>query len=289
MNIPIENLQVRTLNVGLCDHDADWNWKDVISPFSRLYLVTRGNAKIALPDGIHELNEGYLYFIPAHTKHSCMCNSRFTHYYIHIFEDVKVGVSLLDSLSFPVRVKATDYDHKLFARICELNPFLRIPSSNPHSYDNHQMIIDNQKKLMSRPLWERMETRGISYQLLSRFIKDAEYKMFPKDERILEAITTIYDNMDKALSIDQLAEKACMSKGHFFRVFKEETGETPNIFITKLKIMTAERMLVTSDRQIKRIADDLGFDDYSYFTRLFKKYAGITPQQYREQNFTQAD
>ena len=76
-----------------------------------------------------------------------------------------------------------------------------------------------------------------------------------------------------------------MSKDHYIRLFKRETGETPNAYITKRKLEKAELSLVTTAMPVKSIADILGYDDYSYFNRLFKKYAGVTPQKYRELHF----
>ena len=76
-----------------------------------------------------------------------------------------------------------------------------------------------------------------------------------------------------------------MSKDHFIRVFKRETGETPNAYIAHRKQEKAELLLVTTDLPIKNIADTLGFEDHSYFNKLFKKLAGITPQQYRTNHF----
>ena len=63
------------------------------------------------------------------------------------------------------------------------------------------------------------------------------------------------------------------------------SDETPNAYITKRKLEKAELSLVTTAMPVKSIADILGYDDYSYFNRLFKKYAGVTPQKYRELHF----
>jgi AraC-like DNA-binding protein len=76
-----------------------------------------------------------------------------------------------------------------------------------------------------------------------------------------------------------------MSKDHYIRVFKQETGETPNVFITKRKLEKAELALLTTSMPVKSIADSLGYDDYSYFNRIFKKNSGMTPLQYRESHF----
>ena len=58
MNYPIEKFDVYTLNVGYSCNNADWNWKNIQSPFARLYLVLNGKAKIVLPDGTYELTLG---------------------------------------------------------------------------------------------------------------------------------------------------------------------------------------------------------------------------------------
>ena len=61
MNIPIESLNFQMLNVGLAHHDGDWNWKNVVSPFTRVYLVIEGEAKLYLPEETVELKPGCMY------------------------------------------------------------------------------------------------------------------------------------------------------------------------------------------------------------------------------------
>lgn len=56
MNLQVEQMHPLVLNVGLAVHNADWNWKNVNSPFTRLYYVTEGSAQIELPDGIYTLS-----------------------------------------------------------------------------------------------------------------------------------------------------------------------------------------------------------------------------------------
>jgi mannose-6-phosphate isomerase-like protein (cupin superfamily) len=68
-------------------HNADWNWKNVSSPFTRLYYIMEGTAQIIFPDGMQELKPHHLYLVPSFTTHSYQCNSHFTHYYLHIYED----------------------------------------------------------------------------------------------------------------------------------------------------------------------------------------------------------
>ena len=179
---------------------------------------------------------------------------------------------------------ASPSDLELVKRLCDMNPFLKLPESNPQAYDNHPALICNLRLNQQRPFHDKMESRGILYILMSRFFKQAVLKEEVKDNRIHQTMVYIRKHLDNHLGIDMLADKACMSKDHFIRVFKNETGITPNVFVTQKKLERCELLLVTTDMSVKSIADALGYEDYSYFNRIFKKHRGITPLQYRKQH-----
>ena len=285
MNYPIDKLRLLTLNVGLANHYGDWNWKNVRSPFARLYYVTEGTAQVEMSSCVYTLKPNHLYFTPAYTTHSYICDSKFSHYYIHIYEDQQSETSMFDKWDFPVEVSANDTDLGLVKRLCEINPFLKLPQSNPDAYDNHQTLISNLELNRRRPFCDKVESRGILFILMSRFLKYATPKTDVRDDRIQMSLTYIRKNIGSRLNIEQLADKACMSKDHYIRVFKNETGETPNAYITKRKMEKAELTLLTTDLPVKSIADLLGYDDYSYFNRIFRKNSGMTPLQYRASHF----
>ena len=282
MNPSVDQLHLLTLHVGFARHQGDWNWKNVRSPFARLYFVTEGEAKVGIGTDYHSLTPGHLYFIPAFTEHSYVCESAFSHYYVHIYEEQQRGVSLLDEYSFPFEAEASASDLGLIRRLCEINPFLKLPGSNPETYDNHPNLISTIRLNQQRPFSDKMESRGILYILMSRFFRQAAPKEEVKDSRIYQTLTYIRKHLDSRLDIGTLADKACMSRDHYIRVFKRETGETPNVYITKRRLERAELALVTSDLSIKDIAKTLGYDDCSYFNRVFKQSEGVSPQQYRE-------
>ena len=285
MNYSVEQLHLLTLNVGYAQHNGDWNWKNVRSPFARLYYVTEGSAQVAIGSDYYTLTPNHLYFIPAFTKHSYVCKSLFSHYYIHIFEDQQSGTCMLDEWTFPVEVDASDSDLELIKRLSYINPFLKLPESDPTAYDNHPTLVSNLQMNQRRPFCDKVESRGILFILMSRFLKLAIPKVEVKDDRIHQTLAYIRRHIDTRFDINMLAEIACMSKDHFIRIFKRETGETPNVYITKRKQEKAELALVTTNLPVKVIANMLGYEDYSYFNRLFKKNSGFTPLQYREHHF----
>jgi AraC-like DNA-binding protein/mannose-6-phosphate isomerase-like protein (cupin superfamily) len=282
-NLSVDQLHLLTLNVGYAQHNGDWNWKNVRSPFARLYYVTEGSAQINIGTEFYTLTSRHLYFVPAFTEHSYVCDSLFSHYYIHIYEDQQDGTGLLDEWTFPVEVEASETDLELVKRLCYINPFMRLPESDPTSYDNHPTLVSNIQLNQRRPFCDKVESRGILFILMSRFLKRATAKAEVKDDRIHQILAHIRRNINSQLRIETLAEMACMSKDHFIRIFKRETGETPNAYIAHRKQEKAELLLITTDLSIKAIATTLGYDDASYFNKLFKKHAGLTPQQYRAQ------
>lgn len=281
MNLQVEQMHPLVLNVGLAVHNADWNWKNVNSPFTRLYYVTEGSAQIELPDGIYTLSPKHMYFIPAFTIHTNICKSNFVHYYLHIYEDHYSDNDWLDHWKFPVEIEATDLDLALFKRLCEINPHMALQKSDPTTYDNNPTLMQNLIKNRQRAFCDKVESRGIVFQLLSRFFKQGQSKIEMEDNRIAKTVLYIRKHLNEAIELEKLAEISCLSKDHFIRLFKKELGTTPLQYINQKKIEKAQLLLITEELAVKEIAFQLAFEDYSYFNRLFKKITGVTPQEYR--------
>ena len=83
------------------------------------------------------------------------------------------------------------------------------------------------------------------------------------------------------MSLKKLSEQSCMSSTSFYRLFKRELGMSPIEFVLNEKIKCAKQLLKNQTIQINEVCYLSGFEDANYFTRLFKKYEGITPKQYQ--------
>ena len=87
------------------------------------------------------------------------------------------------------------------------------------------------------------------------------------------------------LNLDDLAAEAQLSKYHFSKKFKALTGHSPIRYFINMKMQRACYLLDSSSRSVKQVSAVLGYDDVYYFSRLFKKVMGLSPDQYRKSKF----
>ena len=102
--------------------------------------------------------------------------------------------------------------------------------------------------------------------------------------RIQMAVQFIKEHYSENLTVNDLAEVFNMSPNYFSSIFKKEILQSPVNFITGIRIKEAQEMLVSSNLSVADIAQKTGYEDGQYFFRVFKKYTGMTPLQYRENN-----
>ena len=91
----------------------------------------------------------------------------------------------------------------------------------------------------------------------------------------------IFNHLYEDLTLESLAEQFHISPSYLSNKFKDETGETLKYFIQRNKIEEAKNLLVYSDLNISEIYSVLNFYDQSYFIKVFKKFTGCTPKQYK--------
>jgi AraC-like DNA-binding protein len=92
------------------------------------------------------------------------------------------------------------------------------------------------------------------------------------------------ENLEKRLTLEQIAHYTGYSPSHFSTLFRQRTAQSPLAYFNQLKIERACQLLTDTDMQINQICHLVGIDDSYYFSRLFKQYHGISPKQYRSQH-----
>ena len=99
---------------------------------------------------------------------------------------------------------------------------------------------------------------------------------------IKNAILYVETNLASDISLKQLAEMNGVSATYLSTTFKKETGKTFVDYVNGKRIDTAKHLLKTTGLQVQTIAQHCGFLDVQYFAKVFKKYTGRTPREYRE-------
>lgn len=141
-----------------------------------------------------------------------------------------------------------------------------------HQYRKEMDQIDNVNELF---LWlKRVVIDGYMNSVFSNI--DSKHS-----DAIHKAIQYMWENAGAKITLNQMAEMTFMSSAYFSRIFKKEFGESFNKYLTLLRIAKAQEMLLYSNRRITDISTICGFEDQSYFTKVFKKATGLTPFHYR--------
>lgn len=101
------------------------------------------------------------------------------------------------------------------------------------------------------------------------------------DSMVAAAIHYMKENIEKHLTLDDLAKYTGYSLTHFSSLFKRQTGESPLTYFNRLKIEVSCQMLNETDMHINQICHKVGISDCYYFSRLFRRIIGVSPRTYR--------
>ena len=118
--------------------------------------------------------------------------------------------------------------------------------------------------------------------LLVTIAKHFAAKYTQKNSKIITEIKRLIDQAYmEDLSVNKIADTIYLSPNYLSLIFKRETGETLTDYLTKKRMEVAKDLLRKTDAKILDVANMVGFQDASYFSKVFKKYTGVHPQKYR--------
>lgn len=135
--------------------------------------------------------------------------------------------------------------------------------------------IEGFKTIEELSAWiSTMLQRFISYTFDFADIKHADV--------VYKTIEYIKQNYSKKLTLEEIAEATYLSKTYLSSIFKKETGHSISSYINMVRVDKSKNLLLEDNMSIIEIANVCGFEDQSYYTKVFKSLIGITPKKYRE-------
>ena len=137
---------------------------------------------------------------------------------------------------------------------------------------------------------ERLDTpekiTNLQYHMVLEFTRRVErLHLGEHPGRLAQAVANyVQQHLSETVSTEKLAQALYMGRSHLSTKFHAETGVTLSEFILRQKTEEAKRLLRYTDRTAAAIGEYLAFSSPAHFTRVFKKYAGVTPNEYREKH-----
>ena len=96
----------------------------------------------------------------------------------------------------------------------------------------------------------------------------------------------IHKHFGEKISLEDIAEQAVVSKSTALNLFRRYLHDTPVHYLLKYRLQESASLLVTTQKKVMVIAQNVGFENVDYFCKMFKKYYKMTPTEYREKHIT---
>ncbi|GHT67413.1 4-hydroxyphenylacetate catabolism regulatory protein HpaA [Bacteroidia bacterium] len=232
--------------------DPEIEWAHRHSFFSLVWF-TEGTGFYVIDFEEHEIKPDRVFFVSPKQIHNWDYSENSKGYILTI--DNTLGEELCLNYTFPyldINGKAKDILSKIFPDLIE-------------NFQNRNNII--------------IDIRYI-YQLCERFAKRNQIKYYATNPSILAFKKLVSENHAQLHPIEWYADKLHLSVEELNFLCKEYSGTTAKQYLLDIKLTEAKRLLLYSDHNVNEIAFRLGFEDSSYFSRIFKKKTSLTPSDF---------
>lgn len=176
------------------------------------------------------------------------------------------------------------------AKLSELNNFFSLKK-----FQEPQPVSFDEKKIQ---LWTEMynslemgyntdnlyyANMCLQYFIASFIYPEKRIELYKSAENsiINKAIDFMKNNVREKLTVEQIARHCSYSSSRFFTIFRQKTGVSPLDYFIHLRIQKSCQLLDLTDKRINEIANEVGYEDESYFSRVFKKVMDVSPRKYR--------
>ena len=135
------------------------------------------------------------------------------------------------------------------------------------------------------PAYE-IAVKGYLFCFFSVLFSDCKPATVAKSNDNIEKLKSVLRHVEKhfadTITIDEMAALCCFSSSHFMRFFKQTMGMPFTAYLNDYRLTLAAKELIETHKAVLDIAAECGFENLSYFNRMFKKKYGMTPREYRQ-------
>ena len=245
--------------------ERDYHFHD----FDKIVLLISGRVDYAVEDQVYALRPWDVLLVKRHTIHKAIIDVKEPYERIIIYLDRKYFDRVMPEAGLL----------GCFDRAGHSGQYLLVPGED--GLNELKTLFESYEKSADDGLFGAQAMRDtLMMQLLIRINRIAvargEQRKKLYDPKIEAALSYINENLSRELSVEALAEKVYLSKYHFMRLFKAQTGSTVHAYVRQKRLLQAAR-LIRQGTDANKAAADSGFADYSTFHRAFRESFGVSP------------
>lgn len=250
-----------------------------VHPYFEMLCIAQGSATLEWLGGAYEAFAPGLFMLPPNTPHRLASfQAPLTFWYIELdLEDEETGLDVQACERWNRMQREADYGCESLRPIRQameaIQESLAQKRSGSQWYDEQLVLLDVRKTvrlIRSRVQAKAPDDAGHGDRGSREFI-----------QKLLRHMETCYY---EPIDLTALSKRVHLTPSYLVRSFRQETGVTPMQYLNGLRLSAAISYLASTDLGVQRIAEATGFNSIHYFSRLFKRHYGVSPQQWRMAN-----
>lgn len=248
-----------------------------------LIQVLSGTEQVHLAQNAFILMTGDILIIPPNMKHDITCLRDMSYFNFHFGLDNQDFTTQLIERGLIYYPHSTSQNKELIPSLNEL--FQLVRSDMQYTLDttlqiqkfltdflivlNHQTTKQKKKTSLIKLKYAGLIASGLQQELKKQIFDFTKYGIDPQGK--------------DGLTIKKVISNIQISLSYGSEVFRDVYGTSPRAYFSELKLAEAKHLLLIPDYSILEISTALGYNEQSHFARQFKRWTGITPNQYRNQ------
>lgn len=238
-----------------------------------LFLVTQGKIRIQLEGNTYHLGKGEGLFINSGALHSAESE-----------EHQECGfIAIVFSPEFIAPKHENSYEIYIHS---VLENELVIPRSL--TSDIASIISETYEWFQSQSFGNELFIKSNLLRIMALCMVKAQQNCHRKNDSKMDVVKRVLDyihnNYQNNMTLQDLADHAHVSREHLCRVFREVSESSPIAYLNRYRIMQSAYLLHSTRKSISEISSDCGFNNSSYFNKMFLRFMKCTPKEYRRKN-----
>ena len=282
----IYSLRFNFIYVDVYSFTRMWIYPTTVLPYGLLRYILAGEGEFVLDGRRHNVKPNQVVYIPQGTTLDCKAfTDDFKFMSIRFVTTIQLKNNDFLSNYFNVLDVTEAEDERVlsyFREIYETASFNKSIGKMFKIRGYLELIIAWLTERGEKRQQSQLELNSTAYTIEKLQQRARKSGNVSRDPRIQAVEDYIVAHPKDPLDLKLLCSIAEVSESSLRRLFKIQTGKSPGDYIKELRMLTASRELLASERRISDIAYDLGYNDPNYFTRTFHSVFGISPQEYRK-------